>query len=306
MTKEQLIILGNGPAGLTAGIYAGRAGLSPLIFGGPVSGGQLTQTSDVENFPGFPDGIMGNELIEKMQQQAEKMGARFVSKTIDKVDFSREKELKIWSGEEEFVTKAIILATGAEAIWLNLGKNEERFWGKGYTACATCDGPFFRDKVVGVIGGGDSACEEAMFLTKFCKEVHIFVRRDEMRASKPMRDRVEKNDKITIIWNSSIDDLHGENLLEKVSVKNNKTGEISEMNLSGLFVAVGHRPNTKFLHEEIATDETGFAVVKDDTKTNKAGVFVAGDVSDHKYRQAIVAAGAGCKAAMDAEHFLAE
>jgi len=145
-----------------------------------------------------------------------------------------------------------------------------------------------------------------MFLTKFCKEVHIFVRRDEMRASKPMRDRVEKNDKITIIWNSSIDDLHGENLLEKVSVKNNKTGEISEMNLSGLFVAVGHRPNTKFLHEEIATDETGFAVVKDDTKTNKAGVFVAGDVSDHKYRQAIVAAGAGCKAAMDAEHFLAE
>ena len=302
---EKLIILGSGPAGLTAAIYAARADLAPVIFEGAQPGGQLMGTTDVENFPGFPQGVLGPELIAKMREQAQKFGAKSVFKSADRVDFSDAENLKIFVGEEVFESQSVIIATGASARWLSLGQGEERFFGKGYTACATCDGAFFREKTVGVVGGGDTACEEAMFLTRFAAKVYLIVRRDELRASKPMQKRVHENPKIEILWNRSVTQLNGETVLESVQLTDNQSKKISEMPLDGLFMAIGHDPNTKFLDDILETDK-GYLKVKNNTRTSVKSVFVAGDVSDYHYQQAITAAGAGCMAAMDAEAFLAE
>jgi thioredoxin reductase (NADPH) len=305
MEKEKLIILGSGPSGLTAAIYAARADLKPLIFEGQNPGGQLMGTTDVENFPGFSDGIMGPQLIANMRTQAQKFGARTVYENVDRVDFSDSENLKLFVGEKMYTAESVIIATGAAARWLNLGQGEERFYGKGYTACATCDGAFFRDKAVAVVGGGDSACEEAMFLTKFASKVYLLHRRDELRASKPMQKRVIENPSIEIIWNTAVTELHGEEKLQSVTLTDTQNGETSLLEIEGLFMAIGHTPNTGFLDGVLETDKAGYLVVGDHTKTSVPSVFVAGDVSDHHYQQAITAAGAGCMAAMDAEHFLA-
>ncbi len=305
MKKEKCIILGSGPAGLTAGIYTARANLKPLIFEGSEPGGQLMGTTEVENFPGFPEGIIGPQLINNMREQATKFGARTEFKNIDKVDFSDPKNLKLYVGDEEFTTETVIIATGASARWLNLGKGEEKYYGKGYTACATCDGAFFKGKKVAVVGGGDSACEEAMFLTRFASKVYLLHRRDTLRASEPMIARVKENEKIEIIWNTSVTDLRGEPTLSSVELTDTQTKETSELKIDGLFMAIGHTPNTKFLEGHIDLGKGGYVDVKNHTRTNIPSVFVAGDVSDHYYQQAITASGVGCQAAIDVESFLA-
>lgn len=305
VTKTRLAIIGTGPAGLTAAIYAARADLAPIVFEGMSPGGQLMGTTDVENFPGFKDGIMGPQLIADMRAQAQKFGAETVFGNIDKVDFSDEKNLKLFSGDKEYHAESVIIATGAAARWLNLGQGEERFYGKGYTACATCDGAFYRDKIVAVVGGGDSACEEAMFLTKFAKKVYLIHRRDELRASKPMQQRVFDNENIEIIWNQNVTELRGESVLEEVELTETNTEEKSALKIDGLFMAIGHIPNTKFLDGQIDLLPNGFIDVKNHTHTNISSVFVGGDVADHRYQQAITAAGGGCMAALDAEHYLA-
>lgn len=242
--------------------------------------------------------------MNNMRKQAQKFGAKTAFKKIDRVDFSEAQNLKLWSGDELFQADSVILATGASARWLNLGKGEERFYGKGYSACATCDGAFFRDRVVAVVGGGDSACEEAMFLSKFAKKVYLLHRRDELRASKPMQKRVFENEKIEILWNKGVTDLQGDPVLQKVELTDTRTDEKSFLDLDGLFMAIGHVPNTKFLESQIDLDSHGFIKVSDTTKTNVESVFVAGDVADPHYQQAISAAGSGCKAALDAEKYL--
>lgn len=306
MTKEKLIIIGTGPAGLTAAIYAARAELAPLVFEGIEPGGQLMGTSDVENFPGFPEGIVGPKLMNNIRTQATRFGATISFKTVDKVDFSDSKKLKLWSGTEEFVTESVIIATGASALWLPLGETGEKYKGKGYSACATCDGAFFKDKIVAVVGGGDSALEEANFLTRFASKVYLIHRRDEFRASKPLQKRVMENEKIEILWNKSVTDMKGEPALQTVELTDSQTGEKSELELNGLFVAIGHSPNTKFLGKALELDDRGFIKVENHTRTHIPSVFVAGDVSDPHYQQAITAAGAGCMAALDVERYLAE
>ena len=305
MKKEKVIIIGSGPAGLTAGIYTARADFEPLIFEGMTPGGQLTGTTDLENFPGFPDGIQGPEFMNRIREQAKKFGARTIIKNIDKVDFSDEKNLKLWAGETEYSAETVIIATGASARWLNLGKGEERFRGRGYSSCATCDGAFFRGKIVGVVGGGDTACEEASFLTKFAEKVYLIYRgpKEKMRASKPMLKRVFNNPKIEVILNENVTDLKGETLLEAVELTNSETGKKSELKLNGLFVAIGTIPNTKFLEGQIEL-ERGFVKVYGKSGTNVPSVFVAGDVSDPHYKQAIIAAGHGAIAALDAQAYL--
>lgn len=304
--KEHCIILGSGPAGLTAAIYAARADLNPLVFEGEDPGGQLLQTSEVENFPGFKDGILGPSLMNEMREQAKRFGARTVYKKITKTDFSDPENLKCWAGEELFEAKTVIIATGAQARWLNLKKGEEKYWGKGYTSCATCDGAFYREKTVAVVGGGDSACEEASFLTKFASQVYLIHRRSELRASKPMQKRVMNNDKIKIIWNQNVTDLRGQDRLESVELTETDTDKTSELSLDGLFVAIGHKPNTEIFAGQIDMKDNGYLLSKKFTRTNVPSVFVAGDVTDDHYRQAITAAGWGCMAALDAEHYLAE
>jgi thioredoxin reductase (NADPH) len=313
MNKHELIIIGSGPAGLTAAVYAARADLAPVVFEGSNPGGQLMGTSEVENFPGFPDGIMGYQLMANMRKQAQNFGATTLNKVITKVDFSDPKNLKLWSGEEEFNPRSVIIATGASARWLDfMGnkdakiENEKKYWGKGYTACATCDGAFFRNKVVCVAGGGDSACEEAHFLTKFASKVYLIHRRDELRASKPMQKRVMEHEKIEILWNKNISDIYGEKIVEGVELTDSVTGEVTKQDLSAVFVAIGHIPNTKFLDESIELVPNKFIKVTNHTRTNIPSVFVAGDVSDHHYQQAITAAGSGCMAAMDAEAYLSQ
>lgn len=305
MNKEKVIIIGSGPAGLTAAIYTARADYAPLIFEGQTPGGQLTGTTDLENFPGFPDGVQGPEFMNKLRTQAQKFGAKTVMKTIDKVDFSDEKNLKLWSGDNEYSAETVIIATGASARWLNLGKGEEKFKGRGYSSCATCDGAFFRGKIVGVVGGGDTACEEADFLTKFAEKVYLIYRgpKEKMRASKPMIRRVFNNPKVEVILNENVTDLKGEMLLEGVELTNSNSREISELKLNGLFVAIGNTPNTKFLDDAIEL-EHGFIKIRGKSKTNIPSVFVAGDVSDPHYKQAIIAAGHGCLAALDAQEYL--
>lgn len=306
MEQENLIILGSGPSGLTAALYAARAELAPLVFEGSSPGGQLMGTTEVENFPGFPDGIMGPELVGNMRKQAQKFGARTVFENVDRVDFSDPKNLRLFVGEKEYSAKAVIIATGASARWLNLGQGEEKYWGKGYTACATCDGAFYRDKVVAVVGGGDSACEEAMFLTRFASKVYLIHRRDELRASKPMQNRVFDHPKIEILWNKAVTALQGEKVLESVELTDTVNKETSELALDGLFMAIGHIPNTDFLEGQLDMHDNKYLKIHNGTHTNVESVFVGGDVSDFRYRQAITAAGMGCMAALDAEKYISE
>ncbi|MCM8534382.1 MAG: thioredoxin-disulfide reductase [Lentisphaeraceae bacterium] len=307
---RKVIIIGSGPAGHTAAIYAARATLEPLMFegmmaGGVAAGGQLTTTTDVENFPGFPDGIGGWELMDKMRQQSINCGTEVVTETVDSVDLSQ-KPFKVTVDGQEHLAESIILATGATAKRLGL-PGEEKFWNKGMSACAVCDGalPIFRDKPLVVIGGGDSACEEATFLTKFASKVYMLVRRDEFRASKVMGQRAIDNEKIEILWNSAATEAKGDDFLTHVEVENLKTGEMRTVEANGLFYAIGHKPNTDFLEGQIELDESGYIITKAGSpETSVPGVFACGDVQDKKWRQAITAAGSGCMAALSAEHYL--
>lgn len=300
---EKVIIIGSGPAGLTAAIYASRALLEPLMIEGEEAGGQLMTTTDVENFPGFPEGIMGPDLMERTRKQAERFGTRFLTKNVTKVDFSV-RPFKIWVGEELFLAQSVIVSTGASAKYLGL-ENERRLIGRGVSACATCDAAFFRDVKVAVVGGGDSAMEEANFLTRFASKVYVIHRRDEFRASKIMVDRLLSNPKVEVIWNTVVEDVLGENMVESLNLKNVKTGESSSLKVDGFFLAIGHKPNTDLFKDYLETDEVGYLrTFGESTKTSLDGVFAAGDVADNVYRQAITAAGTGCRAALDAERWL--
>jgi thioredoxin reductase (NADPH) len=302
---HELIIIGSGPAGLTAGIYAARADLKPIIITGSNVGGQLMTTTEVENFPGFPEGIQGPQLMTNMIKQAERFGAKLVYANVTKVDFSN-KIKSIWVGEEEYKSKSVIIASGSSSRKLGID-SENEYWGKGVSTCATCDGAFFRDKVVGIVGGGDSAMEEANFLTKFATKVYIIHRKDSFKASKIMQERVFDNKKIEIIWNHEVKQILGDNIkVTGVSINNTIDGSNKELSLDGLFLAIGHIPNTQYLVDQVELDQMGFVLSKDITKTNIDGVFVAGDVYDHRYQQAITAAGLGCMAFLDAEKWLAE
>ena len=300
------LIIGSGPAGYTAAIYAARANLEPVLFTGQEIGGQLTTTTDVENYPGYPDGVMGPQMMEDFRKQAERFGTQIHYEKIVKVDFSNEVH-KAWSENgQEIAAHAVIIATGASAKWLGL-ESEKRLANKGVSACAVCDGFFFRGKPVAVVGGGDTAAEEALYLAKLCPEVHMLVRRDVMRASKIMQERVLKNERIQIHWNTETDEILGENEVEGVRVVNNKTGEKSVIPVKGFFVAIGHKPNTDIFRDYLEMDETGYILTKcDSTHTNVPGVFAAGDAQDKIYRQAVTAAGTGCMAALDAERYLAD
>ena len=303
---HKVIIIGTGPAGLTAALYAGRANLSPLIFEGPQPGGQLTITTDVENYPGFPEGVMGPELMDLFRKQAIRFGTETISLMVDKVDLSS-RPFKIWAGENQYQTQTIIISTGASAKLLGL-ESEKRLMGYGVSACATCDAFFFKDKKVFVVGGGDSAMEEASFLTKFASNVTIIHRRDEFRASKIMQERVLSNPKIDVIWDSQVCELIGDekkNGLESVVLENVKTNKKTTYNVDGLFLGIGHTPNSSLFKDYLDLDGKGYIITKPDTsKTSLDGVFAAGDIQDQKYMQAITAAGSGCMAAIDAEHYL--
>ena len=302
---HKVIIIGSGPAGLTAAIYAARAELKPLVIAGLNPGGQLMQTTEVENFPGFPKGVMGPELMNGMMDQAKRFGGEIVYENVTAVDFSARPFLvKTESGEHR--APSVIIATGAEANWLNLD-SEQRLRGKGVSACATCDGFFFKDKAVAVIGGGDSAMEEATFLTRYASKVTIIHRREEFKASKAMLKRAQQDPKIEFLTNVQILEVAGENSVTGVKVKHNQSGEESLLPVQGVFLAIGHTPATKiFQAAGVETDEKGYIKVTNHTNSNLPGVFVAGDVSDHRYRQAVSAAGVGCMAALDVEKYLAE
>lgn len=300
---ENVIIIGSGPAGYTAAIYTSRALLKPLMFEGEEAGGQLMITTEVENFPGFPEGVTGPELMEHMRKQAERFGTRFQRKNVTKVDL-KQRPFKVWVGDTMYLTKTVIIATGAKAKYLGL-PSEKTFANKGVSACATCDGAFFRDMDVAVIGGGDTAMEEATFLTRFAKKVFIIHRRDSFRASKIMADKALKNPKIEVLWNTVVDEVIGDKFVTGAKITNTVTGEKKTLPIQGFFLAIGHEPNTKVLEGQLMTDETGYLVTKPhSSKTDIEGVFACGDVQDHHYRQAITAAGSGCMAAIDAERWL--
>lgn len=305
---RDVIIIGSGPAGYTAALYCARANLNPLIFEGNQPGGQLTITTDVENYPGFPDGIMGPELMNNFRAQAKRFGTEILSMNVDSVDFSSS-PFTVKSGDKTYSAKSIIISTGASAKLLGL-EVEKKLMGYGVSACATCDAFFYKDKKVFVVGGGDSAMEEATFLTKFASSVTILHRRDSFRASKIMQDKVFKNDKIDIMWNSSVIDMIGEpdkNGLESIIVEDTITNEVKTINCDGLFMGIGHKPNSDIFLNKIKLNESGYILTENNsTKTSVSGVFAAGDIMDPIYRQAITAAGSGCMAALDAEKYLEE
>ena len=304
---QDVVIIGSGPAGLTAALYAARADLKPLVLEGPEPGGQLMQTTDVENFPGYPDGVMGPKMMEDFRTQATRFGADCRYGYVTSIDFSVQPYKVTVDEETELYAKSIIISTGASAKWLNL-PSETRLKGKGVSACATCDGAFFRDQHVVVVGGGDTAMEEATFLTKFASKVTVIHRRDELRASKAMQTRAFNNPKIDFIWDSEVTEVIGDPVMTGLKVRNLKTDEITEMeNVTGLFVAIGHKPNTDLFKGVLTMDEVGYIQTKgQSTETDLPGVFACGDAMDATYRQAVTAAGSGCKAALDAERYLAD
>ena len=306
--ERDVIIIGSGPAGYTAALYCARANLNPLIFEGNQPGGQLTITTDVENYPGFPDGIMGPELMNNFRAQAKRFGTEILSMNVDSVDFSSSPFI-VKSGDKTYSAKSIIISTGASAKLLGL-EVEKKLMGYGVSACATCDAFFYKDKKVFVVGGGDSAMEEATFLTKFASSVTILHRRDSFRASKIMQDKVFKNDKIDIMWNSSVIDMIGEpdkNGLESIVVEDTITSEVKTIDCDGLFMGIGHKPNSDIFLNKIKLNESGYILTENNsTKTSVSGVFAAGDIMDPIYRQAVTAAGSGCMAALDAEKYLEE
>lgn len=299
-----ITIIGSGPSGLTAAIYTTRGAASTLLLSGEAWGGQLMLTTTVDNFPGFPEGIMGPKLMEEMKAQALRFGANFVQNNVTKIDTSQ-KPFKVTAGGTEYLTKSIIIATGAETKWLD-APGVSKLIGRGVSSCAPCDAPFFKNKKVAVVGGGDSAMEEADVLTKYASEVTIIHRRDEFRASAAMQEKVKNNPKVKILWNTEVLEVVGEQKLEKLKLKNNQTNEQTEDGFDGLFVAIGHNPGSEIFKGIIDTDERGFIKVSEGSKTNIPGVFVAGDVHDARYKQAITAAGFGCMAGMDALKYLEE
>jgi len=303
-TESDVLIIGSGPAGLTAAIYAARANLAPIVLAGSAPGGQLMLTSDVENYPGFPDGIDGPELMAKFRAQAERFGTRLVDVDVDRVDLSQ-RPFRVWARGVEYTGRTLIIATGASALWLEL-ESEQRLRGRGVSACATCDGFFFRDREIAVVGGGDSAMEEANYLTRFASKVHLIHRRDGFRASKIMVDRTYGHPKIEVHTNTAVDEVMGEAKVEGLRLRDTRTGERRDMLIEGLFIAIGHKPNTDVFRDWLETDEKGYLVAHQHTASRIPGVFIAGDVNDHRYRQAITAAGDGCRAAIDAERWLEE
>lgn len=302
---ENVIIIGSGPAGYTSAIYTGRANLEPLMFEGYFSGGQLMLTTEVENYPGFPEGVMGPDFMMDLRKQSERFGTRIVTKDVTAVDLTQ-RPFKVEVENDVYYAHSVIISTGASAKLLGL-ESEKRLMGHGVSTCATCDGAFFRNKAVAIVGGGDSAMEEANFLTRFANKVYVIHRRDTLRASKIMQDRAMNNPKIEFLWNSAIDEIVGENKVSSIKLRNLKTNEVSDLELDGVFVAIGHTPNTWLFKDVLDMDEVGYLKVDyPSSRTNIPGVFAAGDVHDPIYRQAITAAGAGCRAAIDAERYLEE
>jgi thioredoxin reductase (NADPH) len=299
---HKLLIIGSGPAGLTAAIYAARANLEPMVLAGSAPGGQLTITSDVENYPGFPEGIQGPELMNKFRDQAARFGSRIRDVDVDRVDFS-DRPFRVWAHGTEYKAEAVIVATGASALWLGL-ESEERLRGRGVSACATCDGFFFRDKEIAVVGGGDTAFEEATFLTRFATKVHLLHRRDSFRASKIMVDRAQANPKIEIHPNTAVEEVLGDAKVEGLRLRDTQDESTREVPIDGLFIAIGYRPNTEPFRDWLEVDDMGYLEVENETHSKIDGVFIAGDVHDHHYRQAVTAAADGCKAAIDAERWL--
>ena len=303
MTHD-VIIIGAGPAGYTAGIYCSRARHDTILISGLLPGGQLMNTTDVENYPGFDEGIMGPDLMQIMRKQTENMGTKIIDDVVTNVDFSQN-PFKVSTASTNFEAKTVIVCTGATPRKIGID-GEQTFAGKGVSYCATCDGAFFRDQELAVVGGGDSCMEEATFLTKFASKVHIIHRRDEFRASKIMQERALNNEKITVHWNSTVSDIKGDQKVQQVILKDTKTGEETSVDMAGVFVAIGHEPNTELFKDQLELDQNGYIVLNKNTQTSVDGVFSAGDVHDHRYRQAVTAAGYGCMAAIDVDKYLSE
>jgi thioredoxin reductase (NADPH) len=301
-TETKLLIIGSGPAGLTAAIYGARANLEPIVIAGTTPGGQLMLTSDVENYPGFPEAVQGPELMAKFREQAERFGTQVVDVDVERVDLSS-RPFRVWARGTEYKAESVVVATGASALWLGL-ESETRLRGRGVSACATCDGFFFRNQEIAVVGGGDTALEEALFLTRFATKVHLLHRRDTFRASKIMLDRARRNDKIEIHTNTGVDEVLGEDKVRGLRLRDTDTGETREVPMDGLFIAIGYRPNTEVFRDWLDVDPMGYLDVVGETGSKIEGVFIAGDVHDHHYRQAVTAAADGCKAAIDAERWL--
>jgi thioredoxin reductase (NADPH) len=297
-----IIVIGSGPAGLTAAVYAARAGYAPVVIGGYEFGGQLMLTTTVENFTGFPEGVQGPDLMASMRKQAEKVGAKMMDRNVTKVDFSA-KPFKVFVEDAEYSADSVILATGASAKWLGL-ESENRFKGRGISSCAVCDGSFFRGQELVVVGGGDTAMEDALYLSKIASGVTVIHRRDRLRASEIMQRRAFAEPKIRFVWDSVVEEVLGDRKVEGVRVKNLKTGEVSTLKCGGMFVSIGHQPNTELFRDFVDLDKVGYVIARDETRSSREGIFVAGDVADKVYRQAITAAGSGCKAALDAVRYL--